>query len=93
MLCIVSAKALYPPCFKHFREFKPSVKIKKSGGKEKLTLEGICDFIFVTLAYKDEMSQRSIILDKIGVEKGLPFLGPPPARPKPPSYDDVASSL
>jgi len=44
-------------------------------------------------AYKDELSQRSIILDKIGVEKGLPFLGPPPARPKPPSYDDVASSL
>jgi len=44
-------------------------------------------------AYKDEMSQRSIILDKIGVEKALTFLGPPPSRPKPPSYDNVASSL
>ena len=32
-----------------FREFKTLCKIKKSGGKEKLTLEGICDFIFVTL--------------------------------------------
>ena len=42
------------------------------------------------LAYKDEMSQRSIILDKIGVEKALTFLGPPLARPKPPSYDNVA---
>jgi len=44
-------------------------------------------------AYKDEMSQRSIILYKIGVEKALTFLGPPPSRPKPPSYDNVASSL
>ena len=44
-------------------------------------------------SYKDDIAQRCRMVDKVGVEKTLAILGPPPARPTPPSYVDVARSI
>jgi len=44
-------------------------------------------------AQLDDIAQRCRMVDKVGVEKTLAILGPPPARPTPPSYVDVAPSI
>ena len=74
---------------------------------EKATMEGrlqsekgMTQFKLVTEAYraeldvyKYELAHRCTMIDKVGVQKALAFLGPPPSRPELPSFADIAASL